>query len=535
MINISLRNNYQYLIHPILFGLYPLIYLYSVNFAEININVLLFPFLILLGITSVLLLLSILILRHIGKSSLLVSFFLYIFLSYDILYNIFIQNIWSISRNIFIFICVACFILYAILVVKSKKYVSGFNLLYNIFIISLCTASLLSIFKAIYLNYNVEKFNKNFEQIQTSNTTFVKKNNAKRDIYYFIFDQYARSDILKKYYDYDNSNFIKLLENKGFYVAKESYANYPHTQHSLASSLNMEYINYLSEQQRGKRNQPMALQVLYRNSKVVKYLKSIDYHFINLGQFHIEAGLLSRSINKEISNEINRTLANETTIIQILYDKSILPIILRSIVNKHVVESVIVNKSRLSKRENILCKLNKLNEIADIEEPTFTILHLLIPYHSPFVFDSYGNFVSLEEEKSRTNTYNYLEQLQFVNNKILEFIEIIVEKSNPKPIIIIQSDEGSYPKGYNYVEHDLSKYSEETETLRHKFAIFNAYYLPDVDKTSLYSSITPVNTFRLIFKLYFDEKYDLLPDKHYYTNYANYYRFLDVTDIIKNN
>jgi len=533
MIKKFLKKNYQYLIHPILFGLYPLIYLYSENFAEISINELLTPFVILLGLTIVLLVISMIIFRQISKSSLLVSIFLFIFLSYDNFFDAFNQNIWSISQNTFISICVICYILYAILVVKSKKYVSGLNLLYNIFIISLCTVSLLNIFKVIYLNYNVEKPNNNFEQIQTSNTSFVKKNNAKRDIYYLIFDQYARGDILKKNYDYDNSHFIKLLENKGFYVAKGSYSNYPHTRHSLASSLNMEYINYLTEQQRGKGNWPMALHKLIRKNKVVKYLKSIDYHFINLGFFDIEAGLLSRNINKEFSNEINRTLANKTTIMQILYDKSILPIILRNIVNKHVVESVIVNKSRLSKRENILRKLNKLNEIADIEEPTFTILHLLIPYHSPFVFDSNGNFVSLEKEKSKTYKYNYLEQLQFVNNKILEFIEIIVEKSNPKPIIIIQSDEGSYPKGYNYVEHNLSKYSGEI--LRHKFAIFNAYYLPDVDKTSLYPSITPVNTFRLIFKLYFDEEYDLLPDKHYNTNYANFYRFLDVTDIIKNN
>ena len=84
---------------------------------------------------------------------------------------------------------------------------------------------MLGIFKAIYLNYNVEKFNKNFEQIQTSNNVFVKNNNAKRDIYYLIFDQYARSDILKKYYNYDNSSFINSLENQGFNVAKESYSN----------------------------------------------------------------------------------------------------------------------------------------------------------------------------------------------------------------------------------------------------------------------------------------------------------------------
>ena len=112
MIKKFLKKNYQYLIHPILFGLYPLIYLYSENFAEISINELLTPFVILLGLTIVLLVISMIIFRQISKSSFLVSLFLFIFLSYNSFFDAFNQNIWSISQNTFISICVICYILY---------------------------------------------------------------------------------------------------------------------------------------------------------------------------------------------------------------------------------------------------------------------------------------------------------------------------------------------------------------------------------------------------------------------------------------
>lgn len=81
-------------------------------------------------------------------------------------------------------------------------------------------------------------------------------------------------------------------------------------------------------------------------------------------------------------------------------------------------------------------------------------------------------------------------------------------------------------------------FEEATEVeLRVKYGILNAYYLPNVDKdalnSSLYPSITPVNSFRLVFNLYFDADYELLPDKSY-APYKDYnYKFFEVTDEVQ--
>ena len=60
---------------------------------------------------------------------------------------------------------------------------------------------------------------------------------------------------------------------------------------------------------------------------------------------------------------------------------------------------------------------------------------------------------------------------------------------------------------------------------------WNAYYLPNKGSDMLYKSITPVNTFRVIFNHYFKTRYELLEDKNYFSNAKKErYRFIDVTD-----
>jgi hypothetical protein len=60
-------------------------------------------------------------------------------------------------------------------------------------------------------------------------------------------------------------------------------------------------------------------------------------------------------------------------------------------------------------------------------------------------------------------------------------------------------------------EGDLER-SADLDQLLAKFRILNAYFLPGVSHRHLYPSITPVNSFRLVFNLYFHAGLPLLPD-----------------------
>jgi len=65
------------------------------------------------------------------------------------------------------------------------------------------------------------------------------------DIYYIILDGYARSDVLQKYIGFDDQEFVNYLQGKGFIVPVSNHSNYPATPLSVASTLNMDYIQSL--------------------------------------------------------------------------------------------------------------------------------------------------------------------------------------------------------------------------------------------------------------------------------------------------
>ncbi len=95
-----------------------------------------------------------------------------------------------------------------------------------------------------YSNLNVHE-TKLSEDRSTSN---LEASADSPDVYFFILDQYARSDVLAQYFNYDNSAFISGLKDLGFFIASCSQSNYPYTTASLAGTLNFNYIPALGEE-----------------------------------------------------------------------------------------------------------------------------------------------------------------------------------------------------------------------------------------------------------------------------------------------
>jgi hypothetical protein len=117
----------------------------------------------------------------------------------------------------------------------------------------------------------------------------------------------------------------------------------------------------------------------------------------------------------------------------------------------------------------------------------------------------------------------YVKQLKYVNKQIQKAIDDILSKSSQPPIIILQGDHGG---------GSLLRPSLEQSCLFERTSILNAYYLPRIEPQTLYPTITPVNSFRVVFNTYFDTEYTLLPDKTYFSHIARPYNFVDVSDQI---
>jgi hypothetical protein len=156
----------------------------------------------------------------------------------------------------------------------------------------------------------------------------------------------------------------------------------------------------------------------------------------------------------------------------------------------------------ISRATSTLFILNHLPDIPAIAGPKFTYAHLFVP-HTPFVFGPDGEimtdpgFYSASQGKAVNDEYEkqgYLNQIQFIDKAIAPVLNTLISKSKKPPIIVLLGD------------HGLQDNDRDTDLL--------AYYLPN-GSGKLYPSISPVNSFRLIFDEYFGANYPLLPDLTY--------------------
>lgn len=501
-----------FIIHPFLFAAFPVLALFTRNIEEVSFFKTLPPMAVVLGFTALLLLLFRLILKDTKKAAILVSIFLIFFFSYGHVFNI-IQGWWQIKhRYIFppwgiVFICITYF------TIKTSKDLHSFTKILNVIATSLVIISLINI-------GTYEFRSTNWQYTPMAENTKIEPTNSRvpsvpRDIYYIIFDRYVSESTLKEVYNFDNSVFIDYLSNKGFYVASKSRSNYLTSSHSLASSLNMEYINYLSDKMGEKSNIFRPLYAMIQNNKILQFIKSRGYKYI-----HFVTRWGSTSRNKYADINFVGSVVDEFSLL--LYQTTALCTIDEAFQITKFADPLLIRYNR------ILWKLNKIAQIPNIKEPTFTFAHMLIP-HAPYVFDRNGNFLPIEKRKSEKE--NYIEQLIAVNNLIINLIEKLLSNSKPSPIIIIQADEGTHPKRYKDDIINFNWRLATEEELRQKTGILNAYYLPGMNKDILYPSITPVNSFRVIFNLYFNTNFELLPDESYaHESYRYIYKFFNVTD-----
>jgi hypothetical protein len=504
------------IIHPFLFALFPILFLFAYNIGQVSFSEILLPSAIVLGFTAIALILLWLVLkRDIKKAAVIVSTFLILFFSYGRIFDL-IQE-WQIGSFVIgryrylMIVWAILFIIGVYYTVRTRKDLHNFTNVLNVIAICLVIISLVNI--GIYefktRGAVVNNLDKKYSEISTS-----KDNAVYPDIYYIILDGYASSDTLNEVFGYDNHEFIDYLSDKGFYIAKESKSNYAITFLSLASSLNMDYINYLSDTLGKEPDDRRVPYQMIKNNKVMNFLKSKGYKFIN---FSSGWGPTNDNQYADLNITFSGLDEFQTELIQTS--------MLDAFANKYFL--------RDSAREKILNAFSKLAEIYKIKEKKFIFAHIISP-HPPYLFDANGGIVEGAEVNIAddwTQKENYINQLIFINKKVKILVDEILSKSEVPPIIILQADHGP---ASTFSSHDLvEKKNNLTENmLKERMGIFNAYFLPSDGDNILYDSITPVNTFRLIFNYYFKTNYDLLNDKIYFSNGVYPYDFTDVTDLV---
>jgi hypothetical protein len=332
------------------------------------------------------------------------------------------------------------------------------------------------------------------------------------DIYYIVLDEYGRADVLLDRYGLDNRPFLDALEGRGFYVAEDSRSNYSLTFMSLAASLNLGYLPEIGDLLRAESDYYTLVYDRVDRNEVTRALQEMGYTYIH---FNSGWGPTNRPSHADVEvrfrgiSEYNFPgLVTRATMMNALY-----PALLSQ-----------------GTRGTILHNFERIGDLAALDTPTFVFAHIVTP-HPPYVFLRDGSPVPLHDVAEMMNRWPepqfepaYVEQVQFANAQVLETVDRILAQSDRPPIIVVQSDHGTMPPGM--LPGATASYDDAVERSR----ILNAYYLPDGGDALLYPTITPVNTFRVIFDRYFGEDFGLLEDHAYFSTYRHPDEVYEVVD-----
>ena len=328
----------------------------------------------------------------------------------------------------------------------------------------------------------------------------------KPDIYYLILDSYGRADVLAPF---DNGTFLDALRERGFYVATDATSNYPKTDASLPSALNMRYLDPIDEWndeaiRRGQR--------LMRDHLVGRVLTELGYRYV-----HLSSGFSSTD-----SNERAHVLVDfaPSGVIMIRNDRGeagsdaepqpapgratrefARTTILRPFANALLGPSA-DERYGWAEPGRALGIFDFLKTVHEFEGPLFVLAHVIKP-HFPYTFDQYGNIAPNPQgfgpEHDPSVPGPYFGQLLHVNSLVLDAVDAILSASGESPVIVITSD------------HGASAGTRESGGSR--FAILAAYLLPKGGDLMLYPSISSVNNFRVILDYYFGLGLGVLEDR----------------------
>ncbi|MBN1453421.1 MAG: sulfatase-like hydrolase/transferase [Anaerolineales bacterium] len=401
---------------------------------------------------------------------------------------------------------------------KIKIDIEQFSILFDlisIFIVLVLGVNILSNFTGIAWSEYFSALDKRSETIIDIDSS----GKFKPDIYYIVLDGYAGDEILSRYYGYDNSNFIDYLRGSGFIVPAKSRSNYPKTVISLASALNMNYIQELLPEIENSKFW-WAMAPLIRDGQVNLLLSDAGYQMVAIstdwGITNIPSGDSYYTPKKIVLNDFESLIIHTTPLVFM----------------KNIIGKSTFLPSNDAHRELVKFNFSTLSALAQQKGPKFVFAHIVSP-HPPFVFDKDGNAInpgymfSFKDGNDYPGTkeqyrQGYLGQVEFVNKNLIKMIDKIIENSEELPIIILQADHGPGM----LTDFD----SLENTCLQERFSIFSAYYLPGADTKIIPDDITPVNIFRIIFREYFHVDLPLLDNSFYYINDSEYiYQLVDVS------
>ena len=475
----------------VLFAAYPVLALLSYNISQVRFTAGIRPLIISVALAVLLFLLFRLIYRNWHRAAFATAGFTILFYTYGQVFDQ-IQKKWKVPYlPIWLgLLWLVLLVLALVLAGWSRAHFQGLALTLNIISLGLVVYATCMVASEVPTGNVSDRPADPHAPVQALHIT---DGQTPPDIYYFILDSYGRSDLLAANLHYNNSTFISDLEKMGFYVADCSQSNYPRTDVSLGSSLNMDYLQNLNDKFTPKNEDRTQLWQSILQSTVSYELESAGYKTVAFATGFAFTEMTSADLYLSPSPVWSAMAEFEILLIRTTP--------LRHLEDLGLLDLEQIDGQRFRDRTEL--DLNSMERLAHMTGPKFVFIHMVIP-HPLFVFAPDGSptnpslFMDENGIYSQENYYKgYLNQAAYIDTQIEKAAQtLLVDSPNP-PIIVIQGDHGPW-----------------LQTGSDQFKILNAYYLPGHNNV-LYPSISPVNTFRLIFNTYLGADYPLLKDISY--------------------
>lgn len=490
-------------VYPLIFSIYPGLALAAYNLSEIEARIALRAILVSFLIGGIAFLATRVWLKDWMRAASVTTFFLVLFFSYGHIYQFLEQNPvgnFSLGRHRILIILFAFVFIIGMLLLTRKRInfipaTQALNLACLVLLIMPLAQTATFYFRRLEENNNID---------QTSVTQTMltpDEHTSLPDIYLIVLDTYVRGDALLNDFNFDNTYFLDSLREMGFYVADCARSNYPHTQNALTAMLNMAYIPEISSRLGALGLDPTNVQPLLKQNLVREQLEAIGYKTVAFETGYSWSSITDADIYLHIGSEAMQlqnltpfeAMFIKTTALLILVDT-------QNLAHASTMTEVIFPYSDHINRQQFI--LDQLPKIAALPGANFVFVHILIP-HIPYVFDKDGNLPPSDYYNGHNGIPTsgeylvpaYTGQIQYINSRMIPILQEILDTSPNPPIIILTGDHGL--QGSNIHQ------------------ILNAYYLPADSTEHLYSNISLVNSFRVVFDGYFNTHLGVLTDESF--------------------
>jgi len=488
----------------VLFAAYPVLRLYAANITEVDAVEIVVPLVIVVGLTLLGLGALTLLLRDVRRAAIIVSAVVLPFMLFGLLRNLAEPYLGS-SRLLLIGACLAGVAIAVIVALRARARLGSITLTLNVISLVLIAMTAVPVFRGLTMA-DTTVGGVRVAAAAEAGEALVATKHPTRDIYHFIFDRYGSEKALATV-GIDNSAFIGWLRDHGFVVNDDARANYVRTTLSVGATLGMTHLDRIGKRlgRDSESYQPVVRMI--ESSPAGAFLQAQGYEYIHLGSWY------DRTRDSTIAD---RTYSPET---EVSFASTLVDLSLAGEVTNADAGARPFEKKHA---ESALYQFAKLDEIVKEPGPTYVFAHFLLP-HTPYVFLEDGTFAPKKATQAS--------QVAYVNSRIEALLEpLLALPEDERPIIILQSDEGPYPKRYAADEDHFDWTTATDDELVEKYGILDALYLPGPEGQPPPHLKSPVNTYGEIFRRYFGADAETLPDRSYPSPKAHPYDFHEITD-----